>query len=209
MSGELIIKRILDEAETEKKQIEKEADIRIALIQAEGRAKSEQKYSEMMNSAKKERELIINRILAQARIKAREKKRAAREYMISLCFDQAKEDLRRIRHSEKYAAVLEYLLENGIHELGETRVVLDICPEDGNIIQEIIKKFEGKGYHLVISPVPVISEGGLIIRSGTRSIHVNNTFEARMQRYRKEILYEVAGVLENADIGEGTDDSND
>lgn len=202
MSGELIIKRILDEAEAEKKQIEKEMDISIALIQADGRAKAEQKYSEMMNSAKKERELIINRILAQARLKAREKKRAAREDMISLCFDQAKEDLRRIRHSEKYPAILEYLLENGIHELGEARIVLDICPEDGNIIQEIIKKFEKKGYHMVISPEPVISEGGLIIRSGTRSIHVNNTFEARMQRYRKEILYEVAGVLANQDAGE-------
>lgn len=203
MSGELIIKRILNEAEAEKIKIEKEADTSIALIRADGRVKAEQRYSEMLNSAKKERELITNRILAQARLKAREKKRAAREDMISLCFDQAEEELRRIRHSEKYPAILEYLLENGIHELGETRVVLDICPQDGNIIQEIIKKCEKKGYHLVISPEPVVSEGGLIIRSGTRSIHVNNTFEARMQRYRKEILYEVAGVLANQDAGEG------
>ena len=209
MSGERIIKRILDEAESEKKQIENEADSSIALLLAEGKAKAEQKYSEMMDSARKERDTAVNRILAQARLTAREKIRSARDDVISLCFEQAKEETRRIRHSEKYPSVLEFLIGNGISELGENHVMLDICSEDRSVIQEIIRKFEKKGYHIVVSTEPVISGGGLTIRSVTRSIHVNNTFEARIQRYRKEILYEVAGILAQTEMKGETNGSDD
>jgi V/A-type H+-transporting ATPase subunit E len=209
LSGERIIRRILEEAESEKKQIENEADNSIALLLAEGRAKAEEKYSEIMDSAKKEREMAVNRILAQARLKARETVRSARDDIISLCFDRAEDEILQIRHSERYPSVLEFLIENGIRELGEKRVILDICPEDRGIIQEMIPEFEKKGYHIVVSPDPVVSEGGLIIRSDTRSVHVNNTFEARLQRYRKEILYEVAEILVKTEAGGITDGTDD
>ncbi len=209
MSGERIIKRILDEAESEKKQIENEADRSIDLILAEGRLQAEEKYSEILDSARKESEIAVNRTLAQARLKAREKIRTARDDVISLCFDLAKEEFQKIRHSEQYPYVLEFLIGNGIQELGENHVVLDICPEDRAIITEIIPKFAGQGYHIIVSGEPVISDGGVIVRSATRSIHVNNTFESRMQRYRKEILYEVAKILAKTDMMGVTDGSDD
>ena len=112
--------------------------------------KAEKRYSEMMDSAGKEREMAANRIIAQARLQAREKVRNARDDNISLCFERAKEEIRIIRHSEKYPSVLEFLIENGIQELEENNVVLDICSEDMPIIRELIPKFESKGYNLLV-----------------------------------------------------------
>ena len=192
MSVELIMERILRDAGDQAHAARTAATRKAEQIILEAQQDAEAQYNGQMDAGRKETAAEVARIIAQARMDARETIRNTREELLDRCFKQAGEELARIPESPEYPAILETLLDEGIRLIGDEEVRVAVHTRDLPLIRTIA----GKGGRLfVFSDQLEGTGGGLVITSSSGKVTVDNTFTGRISRMRKDLAFRAAAVL--------------
>ena len=201
MSRETIIRRIRQDAEAEVQALMESAQEEAGTARAAAAAEAEQVRERAVIAGKKAVDLEIARIYAQANLDAREILRHAREEMIRECFHAADQELARVRETAAYPAILGHLISNATEQVGGNQVVISAARRDHALVREYIRARGASSPEIRISGEDVATLGGVIVRSGTGHVAVNNTFEERLGQMRNELVFELARFLSSGSGG--------
>ena len=195
-------------------EIEKAAASQSSRIRAEAKDKADEVIEHARKKASEEETAVLargeqearresQRILAEARIKARREKVRAQEEIVRRCFEQAQEHLRALaekgsHQGMEYRSVLARLLHESINAAGTDSLEVIANERDHELLKDILSRaaeMHGKTTSLRISSEPIPCLGGLAVRSADGKISVDNTFEARLKRFRETLRTDVARKL--------------
>ena len=198
-----------------RKEIIEEAEKKVEEILNEAKAKAD----EIIKDAKSRAEVIIKRKRDELLRRLKEKERA--EYalariegrrMVSLkkmeyinkVFDLAFEKLKEYTKSEEYINVtLINLIAEAIKNLNVSEAVIRVNNEDlKRLRKKGIKELEsilsekvGRKLKVKLDRTPINIIGGAIVYDIDERIYYNNSFEARMNDIRDELMYKVSEIL--------------
>jgi len=192
MSVELIMERILRDAGNQAQAARSAATRHAEQIILEAQQEAETRYNGRMDAGRKETAAEVARIIAQARMEARETMRNTREGILDRCFEQAGKELARIPESPEYPAILETLLDEGIRLIGDEEVRVAVHTRDLPLIRNIAER---RGQVFVFSDQLEGPGGGLVITSSSGKVTVDNTFAGRLSRMHKDLVFRAAAVL--------------
>jgi len=190
-----IVSKIRKDAQAEASKIIEKARKQAEEIRREAEREAEKKYSEMISSYQREAEQEKQRIVANAKLKARKIVLDAREEVISEAFSEAVERLKNLPR-DKYREVLLNLIKEGVEAIqGDAEVLLR--KEDSRLITStMLKELSSElGFQIKKSKERISAIGGVVVRSSDGRIEVDNTFETRLERQKDELRKEVAKVL--------------
>jgi V-type H+-transporting ATPase subunit E len=178
-------------------KIEKETSENVNEILEASKQESEKKLNkaqqELRNEleqekkkAERNREVIRNIHLSNARRMARRTVLSEKEKLINSCFDHAKISLKELGELE-YKKTVRRLITEGMKLIGKETIVIPSKDDDLSVISEFS--------NLTISNERTGAIGGIILKSKDGKIIVNNTFEAILERYKDDIRTKVASIL--------------
>ncbi|ACS90846.1 MULTISPECIES: V-type ATP synthase subunit E [Thermococcus] len=196
----LIIEEINKEAEQKIKYILEEAEQKAEKIKQEAEKKARIKADWIIRKAQTQAELEKQRIIANAKLEVRRKKLVLQEELINEVIGAIKDRLLSIPEAE-YMEILKDLIVTGIRELGEEKVVLSSNGETLSLLKAHLKEMEESvneklGKDITISlGEPIETIGGVIVQNLEKTIRIDNTFEARMERLQADLRTKIAKIL--------------
>ncbi len=182
-------KEILAEAESHKKQKLNDA-----------RAKAKEVTAAITGKAEIESNAEVSRYEASAKLQSKYKLLEAKEVLITEVLDTAKKQVEDLVKKKAYAKTLESLIVDAAKSLEETDVVIvapigDVSNIDLKTVEAAVTKATGKKTKLSISKEEIRATGGVIVRNKDSTMWVDNTFEARMERFEGEIRDTISTIL--------------
>jgi V/A-type H+-transporting ATPase subunit E len=198
MGVETIIERIRNDANAERQQIEAESRSRVDRILMEAQTSAEHASQEIIRQGNREAAKASGRIISEARIKARQNVRTVKDELINQCFVEASGQLEKLASLPEYRQILKALIQEGARELAESDVLIIVNHRDRMLIGDIAGELADLGITITLSEETADTVGGVIVCTRSGGILVNNTFEARLRRLKKELLVDVSGILEFA-----------
>lgn len=190
-----IISRISEDADREVDQIRTEAQQEADRILNDGRMAAEAEYQRIIEHGEREIREITSQIYSQARIVARNNVRTEKEKGIRRCFAEAEKALQYLTQTKEYERVLHSFIREGIREIGTRDVSIISTERDRPIIEKILTRFEGPDINPCVSHECAITTGGVIIRSSSGTLSIDNTFEARTERMKKHLIFDISKIL--------------
>jgi V/A-type H+-transporting ATPase subunit E len=143
------------------------------------------------------------RILADAKIRVRRKISDMKEEQIKKAFSEAERRLIGLAGKSEYSNILNKLIvESGI-VAGGGPLEVQVRVHDRPLLSEEtlahlskkISKIAKKPTSLKLSKDPLAAIGGAIVRSEGGVIEVDNTFDSRLERLKRELRFKVAEIL--------------
>ena len=198
-----IVSSILSEAQSKADAIIQEAEKEAALIVEEGEKEAVLEKEKILENAKKQSALKYQQLISEAKMNSRRAELEAREEIIESAFKGAEEELRKIAStsSEEYKESLRKIIEEASFEIGGGDLVLSLKEEDiakiKNSIPAIENEIEAKTSTKTTLEIGenINTIGGAVVKTKNGDIEVNNTIEARTQRFKKVLRSEVAKIL--------------
>lgn len=198
-----IVSSILSEAQSKADAIIQEAEKEAALIIEEGEKEAVLEKERILENAKKQSTMKYQQLLSEAKMNSRRAELEAREEVIESAFKNAEDELQKIAStsSEEYKESLKKIIEEASIEIGGGNLVLSLKEEDVSKIKDAIptieKDIEDKTGNKTTLEIGenINTIGGAVVKTKNGDIEVNNTIEARMQRFKKVLRSEVAKVL--------------
>ncbi len=198
--AELIIQEINREAEQKIQYILSEAQREAERLKEEAKKRAEAKAEWILRKAKTQAEIEKQRIIANAKLEVRKRKLAVQEELISQVIESLKERLANLPEDEYFPMLVE-LTVKAVEELGVDKVVvrsnertLKLIVERLTEFREKLKEALGKDVEVIIGE-PVQTIGGVIVESADGKVRVDNTFEARIERFESELRATIAKAL--------------
>ena len=182
-------KGIISEAERHKK---------IKLEEAKRRA--DDKASAITKKAELQTQSEIIKYNAGAKLKSKYRMLEAKNVLINDVLTTVEEQMESIVGKAEYKKVLARLIVDGCKALSEEKLEL-IFPKghasyvDIAEVEKAIAKEIGKKTKLTISKDTKRSKGGVIIRTLDGVRWVDNTFEARLERFRDTVRDTISKIL--------------
>lgn len=198
-----IVSSIISDAQSKADVIIQEAEREAALIVEEGQKEAALEKENILENAKKQSAMKYQQLISEAKMNSRRAELEAREEIIENAFKRAEEELKKMASidDEQYIESLKKIIEEASIEIGGGDLVLSLKEDDVAKIKDEIpsieKDIESKtGAKTTLEIGETISTiGGAIVKTKNGEIEVNNTIEARMQRFKKVLRSEVAKVL--------------
>jgi len=200
---EKIVSSILSDAKFKADSILEEAKKKSNSILEEGEKVALMEKEKILEDGKKLSTMRYQQIISEAKMNSRRMELDAREEVIEESFKKAEEKLGEIASSDsaKYKESLNEIIMDAALEIGGGKLVIFLKQEDVSKISDSISSIEldikektGNETNLEIGK-NINTIGGAIIKTKNGEIEVNNTIEARMQRYKKSLRSEVARIL--------------
>jgi V/A-type H+-transporting ATPase subunit E len=141
-------------------------------------------------------------IISEAKMNARRAKLGAKEEVIEAAFNQATGELKAIASSgdEEYEASLTKMIKEAADEIGSDDLIIHLNEADTKKFKDDLSStgssdtFELEGIKFTIGE-PIKTIGGAILKTSNGDIEVNNTIEARLERFKSILRSEVASIL--------------
>ncbi|WP_099209542.1 V-type ATP synthase subunit E [Thermococcus henrietii] len=198
--AELIIQEINREAEQKIQYILSEAREEAEKLKEEARKRAEAKAEWILRKAKTQAEIEKQRIIANAKLEVRKKKLAVQEELIRQVIESLKERLANLPEDEYFPMLVE-LTVKAVEELGTDKVVvrsnertLKLIVEKLAEFREKLKEALGKDVEVTVGE-PIQTIGGILVESSDGSVRVDNTFEARIERFESDLRATIAKAL--------------
>lgn len=198
-----IVSSIISDAQSKAESIKQEAELKYSSIVDEGKNTAEKEKEKILEAANKQSQMRYQQIISEAKMNARRMELEAREEIIEEAFSKAEEKLAEIASSDstQYIESLKKIIKEAAIEIGGGDLLVMLKEEDIPKIKDSISSLEdsvtsetGNTTKLEIGDtIPHI--GGAILKTRNGEIEVNNTIEARMLRFKKNLRSEVANVL--------------
>ena len=196
-----IIKRIKEDAEQRANEIIEAAEQRANEIIEEARRKAQTNAEKIIRKGKETAEQMKRRKIAEVRLRAKQRKMRVQEEVIENTFQRAREALKNLTTTENYKNVLEKLVLRSAIGLGggDLEVVLPKQHKGLELnLANIEKKVEeqtGNKTKIKIANDEVEATGGCVVRKSDKSVFIDNTFEATLERKMGKIRAKAAKLL--------------
>ena len=193
-----IVSSIMSEAQGKADVIIQDANAEISEIQAKAEKTAEVEATKIKENGQKQSEMRYQQIISEAKMNARRAKLDAKEDVIEAAFSQATGELKEkaAEGSDDYKDSLSKMIKEAADEIGGNDLIIQLNEADTNIFKKDLSSdtFELEGIKFQLGePIDVI--GGAILKTSNGDIEVNNTIEARLERYKSILRSEVAEVL--------------
>ncbi len=198
--AELIIQEINREAEQKIQYILSEAREEAEKLKEEARKRAEAKAEWILRKAKTQAEIEKQRIIANAKLEVRKKKLAVQEELIRSVIESLKERLANLPEDEYFPMLVE-LTAKAVEELGTDKVIVRSNERTLKLIVERLPEFRGKLREALGKDVevtvgePIQTIGGILVESSDGTVRVDNTFEARIERFESDLRATIAKAL--------------
>ena len=201
--AEKIVESILSESHGKADDIIKEAEKQANEIIERGNIKAHEKQQKILENAHKEADIRFNQIISDAKLNSKRKILEAREELMEKTFHEAEEELKRMASSDSddYINSLKKLTKEASLEIDGGPLEIFLKMEDVpkiesalNSIAEEVSEETGNKTTLKLGET-INTIGGVSVKTENGNIEVNNTIEARMERFRSLLRLEVAKVL--------------
>ncbi|MDR3222918.1 MAG: V-type proton ATPase subunit E [Methanobrevibacter sp.] len=200
-----IVSNILSEAQIKADQIIQEAELEIKSFEEKESKTLELEKKKIIDDANKQSIMRHQQIISEAKMNARRLELETREKVIEESFNKATEELKKVTSSsdKKYVDSLVKIVKEAAIEINGGDIIIHAKTEDKSKIENLlggiatdVKSKSGKDTTFEFGE-PITTIGGVILKTKTGEIEVNNTIEARLLRYKKILRFEVAKILFN------------
>ena len=196
-----IVSSIMSEAQGKADIIMQEANAEIATINADAEKTAESEKNKILENGKKQSDMRYQQIISEAKMNARRAELGAKEEVIEAAFNQAIGELKTKASSgdDEYEDSLSKMIKEAADEIGGNDLIIQLNEADTNKIKQELSadgadSFQLEGINFTIGE-PIDAMGGAILKTSNGDIEVNNTIEARLDRFKSILRSEVAEIL--------------
>ena len=197
-----IVSSIMSEAQEKADVIIQDANAEVSQIQAKAEKTAEVEKLKIIDNGKKQSDMRYQQIISEAKMNARRAKLGAKEEVIDAAFNQATGELKAIAAdgNDEYKDSLSKMIKEAADEIGRDDLIIHLNEADTNNFKQDLSStgstdsFELEGIKFTLGE-PIDAIGGAILKSSDGDIEVNNTIEARLERFKSILRSEVAEVL--------------
>ena len=196
-----IVSSIMSEAQGKADIIMQEANAEIATINADAEKTAESEKNKILENGKKQSDMRYQQIISEAKMNARRAELGAKEDVIEAAFNQAIGELKIKASSgdEEYKDSLSKMIMEATNEIGSNDLILQLNEADTQKFKDDLSSqgsdsFEIEGIKFTLGE-PIDAIGGAILKTANGDIEVNNTIEARLERFKSILRSEVAEIL--------------
>ena len=197
-----IVSSIMSEAQEKADVIIQDANAEVSQIQANAEKTAEAEKLKIIENGKKQSDMRYQQIISEAKMNARRAKLGAKEEVIDAAFNQATGELKAIAAdgNDDYKDSLSKMIKEAADEIGRDDLIIHLNEADTNNFKQDLSStgstdsFELEGVKFTLGE-PIDAIGGAILKSSDGDIEVNNTIEARLERFKGILRSEVAEVL--------------
>jgi V/A-type H+-transporting ATPase subunit E len=196
-----LVHTILTDAETEAEKIIAEAEQEKDRIIQEARMEAERREQRILREAEAEAELVKRRELARTGLQIRMEMLETKEKLIEQAIANALEKLEAFTKESGYRALLEQVIVDGAVGLGGGELQVQTNEADAaklQALQQLEKRVVEQTKTettLKLAPERLNCIGGALIQKADGSVFIDNTFEARIERQRRETRVLIANAL--------------
>lgn len=194
-----IVSSIMSEAQEKADVIIQEVNAVVSAIKAKADKTAEVEKTRILENGKKQSDMRYQQIISEAKMNARRAKLGAKEEVIEAAFSQAVGELKEKASSRSadYEDSLIKMIKEAADEIGGDDLIIQLNEADTNQFKSEISSgnaFEIEGIKFELGE-PIKTIGGAILKTSNGDIEVNNTIEARLDRFKSILRSEVANVL--------------
>ena len=194
-----IVSSIMSEAQGKADVIIQDANADASAILAKAEKTAEVEKTKILENGKKQSEMRYQQIISEAKMNARRAKLDAKEDVIEAAFSQATGELKEkaAEGGDEYKDSLSKMIKEAADEIGGNDLIIQLNEADTNKFKQEISSdntFELDGIKFQLGE-PIKTIGGAILKTSNGDIEVNNTIEARLERFKSILRSEVADVL--------------
>jgi V/A-type H+-transporting ATPase subunit E len=194
-----IVESIMSVAQEKADGIIQDANAEVSQINAKAEKTAEAEKTKILENGKKQSEMRYQQIISEAKMNARRAKLGAKEEVIDAAFNQATGELKAIAASgdDNYEIALSKMIKEAADEIGTNDLIIHLNEADTNKFKQDLSSsdsFELDGIKFTLGE-PIKAIGGAILKTSNGDIEVNNTIEARLERFKSILRSEVAEVL--------------
>ena len=194
-----IVSSIMSEAQEKADIIMQEANAEIATINANAEKTAESEKNKILENGKKQSDMRYQQIISEAKMNARRAELGAKEEVIEAAFEKATAELKEKAASgdDEYDDALTWMIKEAFDEIGSKDLIIQLNEADTNKFKDQlsgVSTFQIEDITFKIGE-PIDTIGGAILKTSNGDIEVNNTIEARLDRFKSLLRSEVANIL--------------
>ena len=196
-----IVESIMSVAQEKADGIIQEANAEVSQINANAEKTAEAEKTKILENGKKQSDMRYQQIISEAKMNARRAELGAKEDVIEAAFNQAIGALKIKASSgdEEYKDSLSKMIMEATNEIGSNDLILQLNEADTQKFKDDLSSqgsdsFEIEGIKFTLGE-PIDAIGGAILKTANGDIEVNNTIEARLERFKSILRSEVAEIL--------------
>ena len=194
-----IVSSIMSEAQEKADVIIQNANAEVSTITAKAEKTAEAEKVKISDNGKKQSEMRYQQIISEAKMNARRAELGAKEEVIEAAFTKATDELEAKAASgdDEYKDSLSKMIKEAADELGGKDLILQLNERDTNTFKSQlsgVSTFQIEDITFELGE-PIEAIGGAVLKTSNGDIEVNNTIEARLERYKSILRSEVAEIL--------------
>lgn len=196
-----IVESIMSVAQEKADGIIQDANAEVSQINANAEKTAEAEKTKILENGKKQSDMRYQQIISEAKMNARRAELGAKEDVIEAAFNQAIGELKIKASSgdEEYKDSLSKMIMEATQEIGGNDLILQLNEADTQKFKDDLSSqgsdsFEIEGIKFTLGE-PIDAIGGAILKTANGDIEVNNTIEARLERFKSILRSEVAEIL--------------
>ena len=189
----------MSEAQEKADVIIQEVNAEVSAIEAQADKTAEVEKAKILENGKKQSDMRYQQIISEAKMNARRAKLSAKEEIIEAAFEKAVSELEQKASSQSadYEDSLIKMIKEAADEIGGDDLIIQLNEADTNQFNGEISSdntFDVEGIKFKLGE-PINAIGGAILKTSNGDIEVNNTIDARLERFKSILRSEVANVL--------------
>ena len=194
-----IVSSIMSEAQGKADVIIQDANAEVSAITQKAEKTADAEKTKILENGKKQSDMRYQQIISEAKMNARRAELGAKEEVIEAAFEKATAELKEKAASgdEEYDDALTKMIKEAADELGSKDLIIQLNEADTNKFKEQlsdVSTFQIEDISFEIGE-PIDTIGGAILKTSNGDIEVNNTIEARLDRFKSLLRSEVAEIL--------------
>ena len=196
-----IVESIMSEAQEKADVIIQDANAEVSAIQANAEKTAEVEKTKILENGKKQSDMRYQQIISEAKMNARRAELGAKEEVIEAAFNQAIGELKVKASSgdDEYKDSLSKMIKEAADEIGGNDLIIQLNEADTNSLKQDLSasgsdSFQLNGINFTVGE-PIDAMGGAVLKTINGDIEVNNTIEARLERFKSILRSEVAEIL--------------
>lgn len=196
-----IVESIMSVAQEKADVIIQDANAEVSAIQAKAEKTAEAEKTKILENGKKQSDMRYQQIISEAKMNARRAELGAKEEVIEAAFNQAVGELKTKASSgdDEYEDSLSKMIKEAADEIGGDNLIIQLNEADTEKFKKELSatgsdSFQLEGINFTLGE-PIDAMGGAILKTVNGDIEVNNTIEARLERFKSILRSEVAEIL--------------
>ena len=194
-----IVSSIMSEAQEKADVIIQDANAEVSAITAKAEKTAEAEKIKIQENGKKQSDMRYQQIISEAKMNARRAELGAKEEVIEAAFAKATEQLKNEASSntEDYKDSLSLMIKEAADEIAGKDLIIQLNEADTKEMKDQLSgssTFQIEDITFSLGE-PIDAIGGAILKTSNGDIEVNNTIEARLDRFKSILRSEVAEIL--------------